>query len=117
MNLIKPGGSNASNVFTTSSGAFTDGDLDIPGVYTLACTVRDDAPSTVYKGDVAIASPAAANSNQVTASINVQSGGGNTQSGFIQQQTQDKKSNEEIVIIGVVIAVIALLFFGKKGGK
>lgn len=117
VNLIKPDGSNASNILTTSTGTFTDGDFDLPGVYTLACTVQDNAPSTVYKGSVAIASPAAANSNQVTASINVQSGGGNPSSGFVKTQSEDKKSNEDMVIIGVVIGVIALFVFGKKGGR
>ena len=114
INLIKPSGVNASTVITSSTGSFRGGDLDQTGVYTLSCTVRDEAPLTTYKGSVGIGTPAAANSNRATTSITVSSGG----SSFIQQTTggtgtTPASSTPSPLVLGI-IAVAAILIFRKK---
>ena len=118
INLVKPTGANASTIITSSTGNFRGGDLDQTGVYTLSCVVQDNAPLTTYKGSVAIASPASANSNRATTSITVSSGG------FAFQQAQAVATGgagitpttvpPRLIVLLLGIGVVALIIFGGK---
>ena len=115
INLIKPNGNNATTIVTASTGSFSGGDLDELGIYTLACQALDNAPSTAYKGSVAIANPASANSARATTQITVSSGRSVSQ--ILDQQpgtTTKGMSNMTLLAGGLVLIIILFMAFGKK---
>jgi len=112
INLVRPGGTNATTVITSSAGTFGGDDLSEAGIYTLSCTVQDNAANAI--------STLSRNSARQTISITVSGGG--LSPGVVEQvinppaPSKGLSSTMVLILVGVAIVVVfgRDLFGGKK---